>query len=819
MILQTLSAIALREVLDAGCKVAGGSDLNLDTAPVLNLLSQQFCDHSRKLPKALAGSSERAWRALEVALAGEGLWGWLSRADDKAFRRQVRAFLDGARFPALSGQGAGYRKQCLRELRYARKDGLLGAGQLDGTATAQQAVELARLREPRQLVAAQWEAVGRIAAVVEQAGHRSLAHLLRLRPTGEGAEPPLLALAVRYFFRRAVESDQALFQGLTFSQMEGLAQSQEAGFAGLEEALAGHDAKLDEALAALLELAEGVREVQVGVLDLRAEQRQLGDQVQKLHQDVLQALEQHRLQQRELQPRDSISIQGDAERRLVKQLVSRYRALPAQQQERLPALLNALGRLEVATGDYDSAQRDFQQAASLVRGDASAEAEVHYNAYRTALERGDRTRALEELRAAYRLDARFAPFPLDKYEPQRILGAGGFGVALLCKHRFMNAPCVVKTLVRDDIDQEMSQVFAEAQHLRALQHPCIIGIQDCGYADAAGAARPYLVMDYFDGQTLDELVRQHGSVSRTDLPALATQIASGLHAAHGKGILHRDVKPANVLVRRECSPPLRGGSSPPRSGGLHSVKLIDFGLAMPQKVVGSTVRQADTLARSVVGTSIAGTLDYAAPEQMGKLPGVSVSPASDVFGFGRTCLYALFQTPNISYTQWKEIEGPLADLLGPCVEEQPRRRPPNFEVVLRKLVALRKPVEAVPALVTPVGAAEEVLEALPVAEALPEQSRKRRPEVRRNRADVTVRFDGHEISAEVSLWTNQCVVRYDGRQVASGFPLMEGTYVFNVQEGGAFVQYEVTVRGPGMSFKMKPYFTIRRDGVILFNDR
>src|SRR5262245_7601180 len=143
VILQTLSAIALREVIDGCTKAAGGSDMNLETAPLLGLLTQRFCDPGQKLTKALAGSSTRAWRALEVALAGEGLWGWLDRAEDKAFRRQVRAFLDGSRFPALSGQGAGYRKQCLRELRYACKDGLLGAASLDGAETAKQAVELA----------------------------------------------------------------------------------------------------------------------------------------------------------------------------------------------------------------------------------------------------------------------------------------------------------------------------------------------------------------------------------------------------------------------------------------------------------------------------------------------------------------------------------------------------------------------------------------------------------------------------------------------------------------------------------------------------
>src|SRR5262249_25973203 len=150
------------------------------------------------------------------------------------------------------------------ELRYARKDGLFTAPQLPGEETAKKAVAFARFREPRQLVAAQWAALDRVGDVIEKAGHKTLAHFLRLRPTGEGADdPPLLAVAVRYFFRRAVESDQALFQGLTFSQMEGLAQGQDAGFASLADALAKHESKLDEALGCLLELVEEVHEVQV----------------------------------------------------------------------------------------------------------------------------------------------------------------------------------------------------------------------------------------------------------------------------------------------------------------------------------------------------------------------------------------------------------------------------------------------------------------------------------------------------------------------------------------------------------------------------
>ena len=70
---------------------------------------------------------------------------------------------------------------------------------------------------------------------------------------------------------------------------------------------------------------------------------------------------------------------------------------------------------------------------------------------------------------------------------ERILGAGGFGVAFLCRHRYMNADVVVKTLTGDDLDRGVDQLFGEAQVLRQLDHPAIIRIQDCGFASSADA--------------------------------------------------------------------------------------------------------------------------------------------------------------------------------------------------------------------------------------------------------------------------------------------------------------------------------------------
>ena len=85
---------------------------------------------------------------------------------------------------------------------------------------------------------------------------------------------------------------------------------------------------------------------------------------------------------------------------------------------------------------------------------------------------------------------------MGKYHPLRILGAGGFGTAFLCRHKYMNADVVLKTLHLDALGRETDKVFTEAQVLRQLDHPAIIRISECGYVDAASKSRPHLIIGF-----------------------------------------------------------------------------------------------------------------------------------------------------------------------------------------------------------------------------------------------------------------------------------------------------------------------------------
>src|SRR5262249_45820424 len=155
----------------------------------------------------------------------------------------------------------------------------------------------------------------------------------------------------------------------------------------------------------------------------------------------------------------------------------------------------------------------------------------------------------------------------------------------------------------------------------------------------------------------------------------------GLYAAHAHGILHRDVKPANLLARK--------------ADGEWRVKLIDFGLALRQAVVQATVASLRGVSGNALQASVAGTIDYAPPEQMGRLPGATVGPAADVYGFGKTCCFALFRTPQPLRKHWKSVPDKLADLLEQCLAEDPKERPSNFAEVLDRLGS-RRPASSQP---------------------------------------------------------------------------------------------------------------------------
>jgi hypothetical protein len=657
-----LSSLALGPLVEGACQVVGAKASEQLVSGVVTLLAKRFTDQSARLTRAVEKANERAWKALEIALAGDSFWErckvQLAGGEERAFRAQVRDFLDGIPASELPANKDEFRRQCWQELRKARKAGVLTGGVPSAEQLARRAGAFARFREPQLLLRAQHETLAHMARALGDLGYNRLAQLLAPH---EGTS--LLVVAARYFLRRAIEEDTQLFQGLAFAQLEQVQAGQEQGFASLAQLLNEHGDQLETLLN---DVAATVEETHSAVLDVRQELQRQGEQNRELYQAVLDLQARFDLMRADLRPRDTLSIRDEAERKLVRKVIERYRSLPEDQRRQQPALLNAIGKLEVAAGSFEAAERDFAAVADLVP-DPRARAEAHANAYRAALEQRNWSVAQQELLKAIELDSgRFAPFPIDAYRLVRILGAGGCGVAFLCEDVERKDKVVVKTLLHDGLECDIEQLFAEAEVLGKLDHPGVVRLRAHGFTDPAKQSRPYLVMEHFDGVTLEEYIREQGPLSFGEWLTLARQMADALVLAHRKGILHRDVKPANVLVR--------AGQE-----GLRA-QLIDFGLALRQQTLRDSQR-----GNSLVGVSIAGTLDYAAPEQLGRLPGVKPGRYSDVYGFGRTGCYALFQTAHPAFKHWQSVPTALANLLNRCIGETPDERLADFAVVLRGL--------------------------------------------------------------------------------------------------------------------------------------
>jgi uracil-DNA glycosylase family 4 len=676
-----------------GLKQVLGGIVYESVATAAKFVEERFADPSQKLPRALAKANDQAWKTLSIALAGEGwfdqLKNWFAAGDEKALAEQIRVFLKRNAF-CFDGATAPFRKKCLAELNAVRQAGLLSAGNLAMEMT-QQFAGFQRYANREGMIQEAQQVVGGIAdALVD---YPNLARLLR-QPTGDG--PPLLVAAFAYFFRREIETDSQLAHGLFWDGLRELSAAQEQAFEEVGKSLTTFGDRFDEVFDQLARIEEAVVEIKAvagathgAVLDLQAEMQRLAslhltntEDIRRLMLEVLNRVSETGMQKGEVKPQHSFSIRSEDERSAVKHLLASFRKMPAEEQKQFPALLNGLGKLQIGSGDFEGARKTFDAVAENTT-EASAQAEAHFNAYRAALEQKKWDEALAEIQKAASLDAqRFAPFPLQRYQVKRILGAGGFGTAFLCQDRFFNAEVVVKTLHDSGLERDINEVFREAQVLGQLHHPAIIGVRDCTYADLGGFVRPYIVMDYFPGDSLENFIQYYGTLSAEALIDVAKQIAEGMQAAHEKNILHRDLKPANVLVHEEDNQ--------------WQAKIIDFGLALRKEALDTSIAPASD---GTTAHSLAGTLKYAPPEQLGELKGVKPGPYSDVYSFGKLCCYALFKTTEPKDRHWKEVaeERPwqdrrgkqadkdLKEMLEQCREDELKHRLKGFDQVLKSL--------------------------------------------------------------------------------------------------------------------------------------
>src|SRR5579872_3108029 len=200
---------------------------------------------------------------------------------------------------------------------------------------------------------------------------------------------------------------------------------------------------------------------------------------------------------------------------------------------------------------------------------------------------------------------------LGPYEVHSSIGAGGMGEVYRARDSRLGRDVAIKVLPASfSADQDRLQRFAlECRATAALNHPNILSIFDIG--ETGGA--PYVVSELLEGETLRDRLREGPIASRKAID-YARQIASGLAAAHEKGITHRDLKPENLFIT-----------------GDGRVKILDFGLAKLTRPEADDSGDAPTQQIATDAGTVMGTVGYMAPEQVRGKP---ADPRSDIFAFG-----------------------------------------------------------------------------------------------------------------------------------------------------------------------------------------
>ncbi|QSR30648.1 hypothetical protein CFI00_09095 [Nocardioides sp. S5] len=227
-----------------------------------------------------------------------------------------------------------------------------------------------------------------------------------------------------------------------------------------------------------------------------------------------------------------------------------------------------------------------------------------------------------------------------RYRLERQIGRGGSGTVHLAVDEVLGRQVAVKRigLVPGSADAELERAEREARLAAALNHPHVVSVFDLVNEDDVR----WLVMEYVDGVTLSERVRASGPLDAADAATLLSQTADALVEAHGHGIVHRDVKPSNIMIAHGAA------------------KLNDFGIA----------RSDDDASLTQTGL-VTGSPAYLAPEVAS---GSSATAASDVWSLGATLYHAVTGSPPY------DVGDNLIGALYKIVHEDPPRLPDDHEL-------------------------------------------------------------------------------------------------------------------------------------------
>lgn len=262
------------------------------------------------------------------------------------------------------------------------------------------------------------------------------------------------------------------------------------------------------------------------------------------------------------------------------------------------------------------------------------------------------------------LQGKHKGFFLGKYRLLSLLGKGGMSSVYLAEHVLMRRRCAIKVLPAKRVNDTsyLARFHREAQAVASLDHPNIVRAYDVDHESEKGQEIHFLVMEYVDGRDLQEIVAQDGVLDYVEAAEYIRQSAAGLAHAHAAGMVHRDIKPGNLLVDRNGN-----------------VRILDMGLA---RFFNEEDGESLTVAHD---EKVLGTADYLAPEQA--LDSHNVDHRADLYSLGCTFYFILTGHPPFR-------EGTLAQRLMAHQTKEPMPIqndradvPEDLLAIIRKMMA------------------------------------------------------------------------------------------------------------------------------------
>lgn len=253
------------------------------------------------------------------------------------------------------------------------------------------------------------------------------------------------------------------------------------------------------------------------------------------------------------------------------------------------------------------------------------------------------------------------PVTIPGYKIDKRIGSGGMGEVLLATQESLGRRVAIKLLLPGtgrNTSERLARFEREAQLLASLSHPNIVPVVDRGVVEG----RPFIVMEHVEGESLRNRLHTEGSLETEETLTLLAHVTEALAYLHERGVVHRDVKPGNILVATDGT-----------------VKLADFGLASNVGEIGVITQASTTL----------GTLDYAAPEQR---HGLDIDERADVFSLAVVAYQMLTgELPLGTFAMPSELKPELGaavdDVLARALARDPDERCPTAASFYEELAA------------------------------------------------------------------------------------------------------------------------------------